>query len=92
MLVNQNIVNHKITDSVKCDSKSNEKQMIHSALYPKIKKNDARYGKNDKENIVSFENISVLRLVMIGVKIPHKTVHYVFMCKPGHTLHAKENA
>ena len=41
--------------------------MIHSALYPKIKKNDARYGKNDKENIVSFENISVLRLVMIGV-------------------------
>jgi len=91
-LMNQDIVNHKITESVKCDSQSDEKQIIHSALYAKVEKNDAGKGKNHEENVISFENISVFRLVMIGMKIPHQTVHNVFMCEPGHAFHEKENA
>ena len=69
--MNQDIVNHEITESVKCDSESNEKQIIHSALNAKVEKNDARKSKNHKENIISFENICVFWLVMIGMKIPH---------------------
>jgi hypothetical protein len=90
--VNQDIVNHEITESVKCDSEANKEQVIHSALHAKVEKYDAGQRKNHKENIISFENIGVLRLVMIRMKVPHQTVHNVFMCKPGHTFHEKENA
>ena len=89
--MNQDIMNHEITESIKSDSESNEKQIVHPALHTKIKENDARKGKNHKEDIVSFENIGVFWLVMIGMKIPHQTVHYVLMCKPGHTFHEKKN-
>jgi hypothetical protein len=89
--MNQDIVNHEITESVKCDSESNEKQIIHTALHAKVEKNDAGKGKNHKENIISFENICIFWLVMIGMKIPHQTVHNVLMRKPGHTFHEKEN-
>ena len=56
-LMNQDIVNHEITKSINGDSESNEKQIVDSAFYSIIKKHDARNGKNDKKNIISFKNM-----------------------------------
>jgi hypothetical protein len=90
--VNQDIVNHEITQPVECDSEANKEQVIHSALHAKVEKYDAGQRKNHKENIISFENIRIFRLVMIRMKIPHQAVHNVFMSHPGHAFHEKENA
>jgi hypothetical protein len=84
-------MNHEITESVKCDSESDEKKIAHPLLYAIVKKNDAGCGKNHKEDIIPFENISIFGLVMIGMKIPHQTMHYILMRQPGHTFHKKKN-
>jgi hypothetical protein len=91
-LMNQDIVYHEITKSIKCDSESNEKQIVYATLHSKIKKYDAGNGKNHKKNIVSFKNISIFGLVMISMKIPHQSVHYVLMSQPSNTFHKKKNA
>jgi hypothetical protein len=90
--MNQDIVYHEIAKTVKCDSESNEEQIVHASFYAKIKKNDTRCGKNHKKDIVSFENVGIFGLVMIGVKIPHQSMHNIFMCHPSHAFHKKENA
>jgi hypothetical protein len=84
-------VNHTITKSVKCDSKSNEKQIIDSALNSVVKKDDTGNGKNDKKDVIAFKNVLVFGLVMIGMEIPHQAVHHVFMSEPGDTFHEKKN-
>jgi hypothetical protein len=90
-LMYQDIVDHEITKSVECDSESNEEQVIHAALYTKVKKYDTGYGKDHKKDIVSFEYICIFGLVMISMKIPHQSVHHILMCHPGHAFHKKEN-
>ena len=40
-LMDQDIVYHEITKSVECDSEPYEKQIVHTSLYAKIKKDDA---------------------------------------------------
>jgi hypothetical protein len=61
-------------------------------LYAKVKKNDTWQSKNHKKDVISFENVGIFGLVMIGVEIPHRTVHNVLMSHPGHAFHKKENA
>jgi hypothetical protein len=90
-LVNQNIMHHEIAKSVKSDSHGYEKKIIHATLYPEVKKNNTRNGKNHKKNVVAFKNMGVFRLVMIGMKIPHQSVHDVFMGEPSHTFHHQKN-
>lgn len=88
----QDIMNQKIADAVKSYAQTNEKKIIDSALDPIIKKDDAGNGKNDEENIVAFENMGIFGLVMVGMKIPHQSVHHVFMGEPGDTFHQQKNA
>jgi len=91
-LMNQNIVNQKVTGTVKRNAASNKKQIIESALNTKVKQDDTRNRKNDKENIIALKSMLVFWLMMIGVKIPHKSVHYIFMRKPSNTFHEQKNA
>jgi len=70
-LVDQYIVNQKITDTISRDAASDKKQVIETALNAKIKQHNAWNGKNDKENIISFKGIFVFGLMVISVKIPH---------------------
>lgn len=78
-LMNQDIVNHKIAKTIDGDSQSNEKQIIDSALYTIVKKDDAGNGKNDKKDVVALKNMLIFGLVMIGVKVPHQAVHDIFV-------------
>ena len=89
--MNDHIMNHEIAKSVKCESQAYEKKIVDPSFHAIVKKHDAGYGENHKENIVPLENSSVFRLVVIGVKIPHQTVHNILMSQPGHTFHKKEN-
>src|SRR3970040_1409453 len=91
-LVNQDIMYHEITKSVKCDPESDEKQIVHAALYAKVKKSDAGCCENHKKDIVSFENVGIFGLVMIGMEIPHRSVHNVLVSHPSHAFHEKEDA
>lgn len=90
-LVNQDIMNHKIAKSIEHNSESNEKQVIHTTLHAKIEKYDTWQSKNHEKYIISFKNISIFGLMVIGVKIPHQTVHHILMGQPGHTFHKKKN-
>jgi hypothetical protein len=91
-LVNQNIMHHEIAKSVKGDSQSYEKKIVHPSFYSEVKKNNTRNGKNHKKDIVAFEHMGVLGLVMVGMKIPHQSVHDVFVSEPSHTFHKQKNA
>jgi hypothetical protein len=91
-LMNQYIVNHKIAKTICGDSAGNEKQIIESTLNAKIKKCNARNSKNDKENIVALKSVFVFWLMVICVKIPHQSMHNVFVREPGDTFHEKKNA
>lgn len=65
--------------------------MIESSFYTIVEENDTGGGKNDKENVVTFKMVFVFGLVVIGVKVPHKPVHDIFMGEPCDTFHKKEN-
>jgi hypothetical protein len=59
---------------------------------PKQKETNAHHRVKDKESIISLKPRVVVFLVVIGVKIPKKTMHNVFVAKPSHKLHnAKSN-
>ncbi|MFT5714928.1 MAG: hypothetical protein ACI9WT_001498, partial [Flavobacterium sp.] len=36
-LMNQDIMYHKITEPIKCDSESDEKEIVHTSLHTKVK-------------------------------------------------------
>ncbi|GEC73060.1 hypothetical protein FFL01_25990 [Flavobacterium flevense] len=80
-------MDQEITNSVNGDTEAYEKQIVDAALNSVIKKNDAGNGKNDKKNVVAFKHVFVFRLMMVFMKIPHESVHDVFMSEPGDTFH-----
>jgi hypothetical protein len=67
----QDVVYHKIAKSVKCNAQTNEKQVVKMSCRAKVKKHDTGDGKYDKKNVVSFKNIGVFGLMMVGMKVPH---------------------
>jgi hypothetical protein len=66
--------------------------MIYTTLYAEVKKNNTRNGKNHKKDVVAFKNMGIFGLVMVGMKIPHQSVHDVFMGEPSHSFHQQKNA
>jgi hypothetical protein len=80
-------VNHEIAKTISCDTQRDEKQIIHSSLHTKIEKHDAGSSKNDKKYIVALKCMLVFGLVMVGVKIPHESVHNVLVGEPSDTFH-----
>jgi hypothetical protein len=67
----QYVVYHKIAKSVERNTQSDEKQVVKMSCRAKVKKHDTGNGKNDKKDVVSFKNIGIFGLVMVGMKVPH---------------------
>lgn len=86
-LVNDDVVHDKITQSVGKNSQTDEEAVIKTGLCPKIKQQNTGNGKNHEKQIIALENMGVFRLVVIGVQIPQKTVHHVFVRQPSHAFH-----
>jgi hypothetical protein len=83
------IVEHKISKSVEENADSETQHITVGIYYPKIDKQYAWYGKDHRKNVVPL-NFSAIAHMMVFVKYPQKSVHYVFMGKPGHKFHEEE--
>ena len=86
-LVDNDVVHDKIAQTVSKNPQSDEKAVIETRIRTKIKQQDAGNGKNHEKQIVALENMGVLGLVVIGVQIPQKSVHHIFMRAPSHAFH-----
>jgi hypothetical protein len=64
-------MNHEIRKSIGCNSKSDEEQIVNSSFNAIVEKHDTRHGKKSQKISLRSKNISVLRLMMIFMKIPH---------------------
>jgi hypothetical protein len=78
-------MNHEIRKSIGCNSKSDEEQIVNS-FNAIVEKHDTRHGKITKD-IITFKNISVLRLMMIFMK---KNTTSRITVKPSHTFHKQK--
>jgi hypothetical protein len=85
-------VNGEIGKAVASNAQTYKKEVIKTSIGTEVKKYDAGYGKNDKENIISLKNMGVFGLVMVCVKIPHKTVHHIFVGEPSNAFHEQKNS
>jgi hypothetical protein len=54
---------------------------------PQQKKSDADHGVESEKPIIPLKPTVVIFLVMVGVQVPQKSVHDVFMTKPRHKFH-----
>lgn len=84
-------MDQEITQAVEHDTKADKKFVIQAALYSVVKQGDAWRCKNDKKDVVAFKDIGIFRLVMIGVEIPHRSVHHVFVCTPSYAFHGQKS-
>jgi hypothetical protein len=82
-------VKHKIGSTVKHDTYTYTQQVAVWIYHAKINKQYARGGKNNGKYIVPF-NLAAIAYVVVLMKSPHKAMHYVFMCKPGHKFHEEK--
>jgi hypothetical protein len=90
-LVDVHVVDQEINGAVDGDAESDVKQPMIIRKRAGHDAGDARYGKNQEKPVVSFPETAafVVGLVVIFVPIPQKTVHDVFVRKPGDELHAE---
>jgi hypothetical protein len=86
-LVNYDVVHDKIAQSVSKNPQSDEELVVKTSFCPEVKQQNTRYGKNHEKQIISLENMSVFRLVMVGMQIPQKSVHHKFVRTPCHAFH-----
>jgi hypothetical protein len=90
-LVDEDIVDQKIRCAVECDSGPDPHPEVASRHRSGDETPSARYGKNQKEGIVLFEETGFV-YVVVFVKIPHQPVHQVFVRKPRDTFHRDESS
>jgi hypothetical protein len=89
-LVNENIVHKKIGQPVCKNPKANRQAGPKAIIAPTHKTADAHQGIEQKEIIIAFPPTAVFFMVMVFVQTPQKSVHNVFMRKPGHKFHNAE--
>jgi len=58
---------------------------------PKQKKDDADYRIDDKKSIIPFKPRIMIFFMMVGMEIPKKAMHNVFMAEPCHEFHEAES-
>lgn len=89
-LVDEDVVNKKVCDAVKQDPQPNVDQEAQLGVdRTKNETTCAWYGKNEKESIVLFKE-SRSSNVVVFVQVPQKTVHDVFVGKPGNEFHEQK--
>ncbi len=90
-LVDEYIVHKKIGQTVCKNPQTNGKSRPKAKIAPTNKTPNANQSIKKKKIIVTFPPASVVFVVMVLVQIPQKTVHDVFMGKPGHEFHNAES-
>jgi hypothetical protein len=84
-----NIVKHKVRQAIKHDAYAYTKQVAVWCHSSEVNQQNAGNCKYHGKYIVPL-NFSSIPDMVIPVKKPHETMHYVFMRKPGHKLHKEE--
>lgn len=89
-LMNKHIVNKEIAGTVDHYANTHEKTPVEPGQGSGEDKYKRGHGKNEEEDIVFFKK-TLLRAVVIFMKIPSQSMHYIFVRKPGHKLHKEES-
>jgi hypothetical protein len=89
-LVNDHIMNQKITEAIRHNAKANGLHPPHMIKGAGINQQYAGYSEDDKERIILFEKAR-LHLMMIFVQVPEKTMHDIAVRKPGNAFHDDES-
>ena len=86
-LVDNDVVHDKIAQTVSKNTQADKETIIKTSCCSEVKQQDTGNGKNHEKQIVALENMGVLGLVVIGVQIPQKSVHHIFVRTPSHAFH-----
>ena len=87
-LVDEYVVNHKISKTIQCDAYADPKFWVSDAILgAQERQQKTRHSKNKEEEIVFFKKSRVVAVVVVAVEVPKKAVHDVFVGEPGHTFH-----
>lgn len=81
----------KISHSVQCNSYGNVEPIIEVLDGSVVHQYDRGNCKYDKKIVIFFHRPIVAVIVMVFVKRPQKTMHDIFMNKPGHSFHDKKS-
>ena len=88
--MDEDVMHEKITQAVKRYSKANPYSEISTGMQSSVDTEERRNRKDEEEHIVSLKKARFMNMV-VCMKVPHQTVHHVFVGKPGHELHEKES-
>ena len=88
-LVNDHIMDHKISRSVRHNAKADG---LHPPYAIKGTKKDQQHtgnGEDDKEPVILFKEPGLF-LMVIAVQVPKQAMHDILMGKPGNAFHDQE--
>jgi hypothetical protein len=86
-LMDKDIVYHKVSHSIGKDPEAYRQASPKSVVLPGNKTANTNGSIKDKKGVVAFPPTAVVFVVMVFVQDPQKTVHDVFVGKPGHEFH-----
>jgi hypothetical protein len=87
--MDEDIVHQKIGKTIDGNAHTDIETHIESAGHSEKHQDHTWNGKNQKEGIILFEETG-FRLMVVFMEIPAKTVHHIFMRKPGYEFHKQE--
>ena len=76
--MNEDVVHNEVSQAIKGNAYTNPKSCIRSSS-ASVKAVGTRYRENDEKGIVLFKEAWTMRM-MVLMKIPHGSVHQVFVC------------
>jgi hypothetical protein len=86
-LMDKNIVNHKISNSISQDTETNWVPLPEGGICRSHQQRHADHGIKNKKGVISFKPGVMILVMVILVKRPQETVHDIFMGEPRHKLH-----
>jgi len=87
--MDEDVMHEKITQAVKRYSKANPHSEIATRVQSSVDTEERWNCKDEEEHIVSFKKAGFMNMV-IGMEVPHQTMHHVFVGEPSHEFHEKE--
>jgi hypothetical protein len=89
-LMDKYIMDQEIGRTIGHDTKSDRVAIPEFTISRQNNKAHAYNSIKDKKGVISFKPGVVVFSVVILVQAPEKSMHYIFMGKPGHKFHNAE--
>lgn len=90
-LMYEDLVDQEVRDPVRQDAQAEPRpRCIQTLQAARDEEPYARYGEDQEEAIVPFQEAGMVLLVMVRMEIPQPAVHHVLVCRPRHDLHRDE--